>query len=72
MAVSVVLMSAFVVGELIAGLFAHSLALLSDAGHNFADVPGVAAGVGMVFVPPTGPVPPRAPSGITALESLPR
>src|SRR6185437_6744387 len=38
MAVSVVLMSAFVVGELIAGLFAHSLALLSDAGHNFADV----------------------------------
>src|SRR5580692_9632300 len=38
MAVSVVLMSAFVVGELIAGFFAHSLALLSDAGHNFADV----------------------------------
>lgn len=28
---------AFVVGEAIAGLFAHSLALLSDAGHNFAD-----------------------------------
>ncbi len=38
MALSVVLMSAFVVGELIAGYFAHSLALLSDAGHNFADV----------------------------------
>lgn len=28
---------AFVIGEAIAGYFAHSLALLSDAGHNFAD-----------------------------------
>jgi cobalt-zinc-cadmium efflux system protein len=31
-------MLAFVVVELSAGLFSHSLALLSDAGHNFADV----------------------------------
>jgi cobalt-zinc-cadmium efflux system protein len=38
MGFSVLLMLAFVVGELIAGTFAHSLALLSDAGHNFADV----------------------------------
>jgi len=38
MAISVALMSAFVVGELTAGFFGHSLALLSDAGHNFADV----------------------------------
>jgi len=35
---SVALMSAFVVGEAIAGFFSHSLALLSDAGHNVADV----------------------------------
>ena len=35
MAVSLTL--AFVVAEAIAGYFAHSLALLSDAGHNFAD-----------------------------------
>ena len=28
---------AFVIGEAIAGYFAHSLALLSDAGHNLAD-----------------------------------
>lgn len=28
---------AFVIGEAIAGAFAHSLALLSDAGHNLAD-----------------------------------
>src|SRR5947209_3185777 len=34
---SVVLTLAFVVGELVAGHFANSLALLSDAGHNFAD-----------------------------------
>jgi cobalt-zinc-cadmium efflux system protein len=33
----VALTLAFVVGEAIAGYFAHSLALLSDAGHNFAD-----------------------------------
>src|SRR2546425_5544422 len=34
---SIVLTLAFVAGEAIAGYFAHSLALLSDAGHNFAD-----------------------------------
>lgn len=34
---AVILTLAFVVGEFIAGYFAHSLALLSDAGHNFAD-----------------------------------
>jgi cobalt-zinc-cadmium efflux system protein len=37
MAFSVGLTLAFVVGESVAGLFSHSLALLSDAGHNFAD-----------------------------------
>jgi cobalt-zinc-cadmium efflux system protein len=37
MGLAVVLTLAFVVGEAIAGYFAHSLALLSDAGHNFAD-----------------------------------
>lgn len=34
---AVALTLAFVIGETIAGYFAHSLALLSDAGHNFAD-----------------------------------
>jgi cobalt-zinc-cadmium efflux system protein len=37
LSVSIALTLAFVVGELIAGYFAHSLALISDAGHNFAD-----------------------------------
>lgn len=34
---SIFITLAFVVGEAIAGYFAHSLALLSDAGHNFSD-----------------------------------
>ena len=37
MGLAVVLTLAFVVGEAVAGYAAHSLALLSDAGHNFAD-----------------------------------
>ena len=37
MAAAVGLTLAFVIGEATAGLFSHSLALLSDAGHNFAD-----------------------------------
>src|SRR5437899_8558885 len=34
---SIFLTLAFVAGEAFAGYFAHSLALMSDAGHNFAD-----------------------------------
>src|SRR5947207_13854411 len=34
---SIFLTLVFVAGEATAGYFAHSLALLSDAGHNFAD-----------------------------------
>src|SRR5438477_5456082 len=34
---SILVTVAFVIGEAIAGYFAHSLALLSDAGHNLAD-----------------------------------
>jgi cobalt-zinc-cadmium efflux system protein len=34
---SIIITLSFVVAEAIAGYFAHSLALLSDAGHNFAD-----------------------------------
>jgi cobalt-zinc-cadmium efflux system protein len=37
MGAAVLLTLGFVVGETIAGQIAHSLALLSDAGHNFAD-----------------------------------
>ena len=34
---SIILTLGFVVGEAAAGYFAHSLALMSDAGHNFTD-----------------------------------
>lgn len=37
MGAAVALTLSFVVGEAVAGWFAHSLALLSDAGHNLAD-----------------------------------
>src|SRR6266568_4398576 len=37
MGLAVILTMAFVIAEAIAGYFAHSLGLLSDAGHNFAD-----------------------------------
>jgi cobalt-zinc-cadmium efflux system protein len=37
MGLAVGLTLSFVLGETIAGYFSHSLALLSDAGHNFAD-----------------------------------
>src|SRR5690349_15762203 len=37
MGAAVLLTLAFVAAEAVAGAFAHSLALLSDAGHNFAD-----------------------------------
>jgi cobalt-zinc-cadmium efflux system protein len=37
MGAAVLLTLAFVIGETVAGNFAHSVALLSDAGHNFAD-----------------------------------
>jgi cobalt-zinc-cadmium efflux system protein len=44
--VSLILTVAFVIGETIAGFRSHSLALLSDAGHNFTDAIGLAlAGV---------------------------
>lgn len=37
LALSILITLAFVVGEAITGYFSHSLALMSDAGHNFAD-----------------------------------
>lgn len=37
LALSIFITFVFVVGEAITGYFSHSLALMSDAGHNFAD-----------------------------------
>ena len=41
-AIGIALNLAFVLAEIVAGLAAHSLALLSDAGHNASDVLGLA------------------------------
>jgi cobalt-zinc-cadmium efflux system protein len=40
--VGIILNSAFVITETIAGLYTHSLSLLADAGHNLGDVAGLA------------------------------
>jgi len=40
--IGIILNSAFVVLEVIAGLWSHSLSLLTDAGHNLSDVAGLA------------------------------
>src|ERR1700744_945274 len=40
--VGIILNSAFVVIEVIAGFITHSLSLLTDAGHNLSDVAGLA------------------------------
>ncbi|MFI5149941.1 MAG: cation diffusion facilitator family transporter [Bacteroidia bacterium] len=40
--VGIILNSVFVVVEVVAGLFTHSLALLTDAGHNLSDVASLA------------------------------
>jgi cobalt-zinc-cadmium efflux system protein len=40
-AIGVFLNLALVIGQLVFGLIAHSLALVADAGHNFADVLGL-------------------------------
>src|ERR1700733_5760990 len=40
--IGIILNSAFVIAEVIAGLISHSLSLLTDAGHNLSDVAGLA------------------------------
>jgi cobalt-zinc-cadmium efflux system protein len=40
--IGIILNSAFVVIEVVAGLITHSLSLLTDAGHNLSDVAGLA------------------------------
>jgi cobalt-zinc-cadmium efflux system protein len=40
--IGILLNSAYVVAEVIAGLYANSMSLLSDAGHNLGDVAGLA------------------------------
>jgi cobalt-zinc-cadmium efflux system protein len=52
-AVGVVLNVAYVIGQIIAGIAAHSLALLADAGHNFGDVLGLLLAWSAVYLSKT-------------------
>jgi cobalt-zinc-cadmium efflux system protein len=49
-AVGIALNLAYVVGEAVAGLVSHSLALLADAGHNLSDVLGLALAWGAAML----------------------
>src|ERR1051325_10866375 len=49
-AIGVTLNLAFVVAEVVYGLAAHSLALLSDAGHNLSDVFGLLIAWGAIHI----------------------
>lgn len=49
-AIGVVLNLAFVIAEVVYGLAAHSLALLSDAGHNLSDVFGLLIAWGALHI----------------------
>jgi cobalt-zinc-cadmium efflux system protein len=63
---------AFVVIELVAGFFAHSTALLADAGHNLSDVMGLAMAGGAVWLA-RRPADPRRTYGwgkLTVLAAL--
>ena len=49
-AIGVTLNLGFVVAEVVYGLAAHSLALLSDAGHNLSDVLGLLIAWGAIHL----------------------
>jgi cobalt-zinc-cadmium efflux system protein len=54
-AIGIALNLAFVAGEATAGVLAHSLALLADAGHNLSDVLGLALSWGAAVLSCRGP-----------------
>jgi cobalt-zinc-cadmium efflux system protein len=54
-AIGIALNLAFVAGEAVAGVLAHSLALLADAGHNLSDVLGLALSWGAAVLSRRGP-----------------
>ena len=58
-AIGAALNIAFVVAQVGTGFFAHSLALLADAGHNFGDVLGLLLAWGATYLAKTRPTPRR-------------
>src|ERR1700674_1063692 len=53
--IGIALNLAFVILEVIYGVFAHSLALVADAGHNMGDVLGLLLAWGASFLARTAP-----------------
>lgn len=58
-AIGTALNLAYVVAQVVFGIFAHSLALLADAGHNFSDVLGLLLAWGASYLAKTRPTPRR-------------
>ena len=54
-AIGIVLNLGFVIVEVVYGIFAHSLALVADAGHNLGDVLGLLLAWGATFLARTAP-----------------
>jgi cobalt-zinc-cadmium efflux system protein len=54
-AIGIALNFAYVVGEAVAGVMSHSLALLADAGHNLSDVLGLGLSWGAAVLSRRGP-----------------
>ena len=54
-AIGIVLNLGFVIVEVVYGIFAHSLALVADAGHNLGDVLGLVLAWGATFLARTAP-----------------
>jgi cobalt-zinc-cadmium efflux system protein len=58
-AIGTALNLAYVIAQVVFGIFAHSLALLADAGHNFGDVLGLLLAWGASYLAKTRPTPRR-------------
>src|SRR5260370_39911560 len=55
--IGILLNSGFVATEAVFGFFAHSLALLADAGHNLGDVVGLLMAWGASYLVKSAPTP---------------
>ena len=58
-AIGTTLNLAYVIAQVVFRIFAHSLALLADAGHNFGDVLGLLLAWGASYLTKTRPTPRR-------------
>jgi cobalt-zinc-cadmium efflux system protein len=67
LSIALVISVGILVVEVVAGLITHSLALLADAGHVFADVSGIGASLGAIWIANRAPTSERS-YGLYRLE----